>query len=83
MMNHPTKEAIVGIVRVSHFIRASNLWQLQLITLLEQMKYLNHLLIFEGVLFQRKLELLIIGATLYEFWWSFSLQLHIHVFFPF
>jgi len=66
------EEAIVGIVCASHFIRAPNLWQLQLITLLEQMEYCNHLLIFEEVLFQRKLELLITGATLFDFWRSFS-----------
>jgi len=26
MMHHPMKEAIIRIVRTSHFIRASNLW---------------------------------------------------------
>ena len=72
MMNHPIEEAIIRIVCASHFIRASGLWQLQLIPLLEQMKYCNHMLIFEGVLFRRELELLITGATLLGFWWSFS-----------
>jgi len=52
-MNHPMKEAIIGIVGASHFARASGLWQLQLIPLLEQMEYYNHLLLFEGVLFSR------------------------------
>jgi len=77
------EEAIVGIIRASYFIRAPNHWQLQLITLLEQVENCNHLLIFEGVLFRRKLEPLITSAILLWFWWSFSWQLHRHGFFPF
>ena len=66
------KKTIIEIICASYFVRASSLWQLQLISLLEQMKYCKHLLIFEGVLFWRKLELLIISTTLLGFWWSFS-----------
>ena len=64
MMNHPMEKTIIRIVWVSHFVRASSLWQLQLIPFLEQMEYCHHLLIFEGVLFQRKLKLLIIDTAL-------------------
>ena len=64
MINHPMEEAIIGIVGVSHLVGASSLWKLQLIPLLEQMEYYNHLLIFEGVLLRRKLKLLIIIAAL-------------------
>ena len=64
MMNYPMEEAIIGIVCSSHFIRALSLWQLQLIPLLEKMEYCNHMLIFEGVLLQRKLKLLITDAAL-------------------
>ena len=55
---------LLGIVCVSHFVKASSLWQLQFITFLEWVKSCDHLLIFEGVLFQRKLKLLIIDAAL-------------------
>ena len=72
MVNYPMEEAIVEIVSASYFIRASNLSQLQLITLLEEMEYYDHLLIFEGVLLWRKLELLIIGAVLLGFQKGFS-----------
>jgi len=83
MVNHPMKEGIVGIISTSYFIRASNLWLLQLIALLEQMKYCNDLLIFERVLFRRKLELLIADANFLGFWRSFPQLLHKHGFFPF
>jgi len=59
MVNHPVEEAVIGIVSTSHFIRVSILCQLQLIDLLEQMEYCNYLLIFEGVLFRRKLDWLL------------------------
>ena len=72
MVNHLMEEAIVGIVHTSHFISASNLWKFQLTALLEQVKNGNHLQIFKGVLFRSKLELLITGAILLSFWWSFS-----------
>jgi len=77
------EEAIIGIVCASHFIRASGLWQLQLIPLLEQIEYCNHLLLFEGVLFRRKLKLLITDATLLDFRRSFPDNSTDMVAFPF
>ena len=50
MMNHPMEKTIVGIIRSSHFIWASSLWQLELVTFVEQVKKCHHMLIFEGVL---------------------------------
>jgi len=35
MMNHPMEKIIVGIVRSSHFVWASNLWQLELVAFIE------------------------------------------------
>jgi len=52
---------------VFHFVRASGLWQLQLIPLLEQIEYCNYLLLFEGVLFRRKFKLLVTDAALFVF----------------
>jgi len=50
MMNHPMEKTIVGIVRSSHFVWASNLWQLELVVFVEQVKMCHHMLIFKGVL---------------------------------
>ena len=54
-------------------IRASNFWLLELVTLVEQMEDGHYLLVFEGVLFRRKLELLIVTDVAHLLlWWSFT-----------
>jgi len=50
MMNHPIENTIVGIIRSSHFVWASSLWQLNLVALVEQVEDYHHMLILEGVL---------------------------------
>ena len=64
MMNHPIKETVFGIVRASYFIGTSSIRQLQFIPFVELIEYYDHLFVFEGVLFWRKLGLLIIEAAL-------------------
>jgi len=44
------EKTIVGIVRLSNFVWAYSLWQLQLIAFVEQVKDCHQMLIFEGVL---------------------------------
>jgi len=77
------KKAIIEIICASHFVRASSFWQLQFIPFLEQVEYCNYLLILEGVLFRRKLKLLIIGVVLLGLRKGFSWQLYGHSLLPF
>ena len=55
------------VVCAPYLIGTPRVWQLHFVPFVEQMKYRDHLIVFEGVLFWRELRLLIVEAALLAF----------------
>ena len=71
MVDHPVVEAVFRVVCAPYLIGTPSIWQPHFVPFVEQMKYRDHLIVFEGVLLRRELGLLIVEATL------LGLRLHI------